>query len=344
MSRPPPIAHRRWAAGVPGDKERDNQAFWTVAIGVPVLLSVLRLWIEAGGELQTTLLLVEHIDAINLVAGLIATASWLVAAVVVAVLAIGGVLNASETGQRYWIARWSARAPTWVGAGGFLMAAVTWQLLYLPLLLLAACAAYQFSPWRSGSLWRGALMTLSSLGAYFALTGPTLAAAWQLHALQPRIMAVLLLAAPPLLAVVITGPMRPWSVRPFALLSQAAAAVLFATAALPLVTTPVLPLSVTVIRGESRDEPTTYVRGHTITTDDAYTVVLREEGGVTYVPNDRIEARHLCRTEEEIPRYRLELRLPEVERVSLEHSVLRALGQANRGSAPVSPACRAPAG
>lgn len=324
-------------------KERDNTAFWTIAIGVPVLLSVLRLWIEAGGELQTTLLLVAHIDPINLVAALVATASWLVAGILVAALAVGGVLNASgPAGQSNWLARWTAQAPQWVRLGSFAMAAVTWQIIYLPLLFVAACAAFQLSPWMAGRPWRGTLTALFGLSVYGAVVAETLVAAWRLEADQ-RAMAVTLLTAPPVLALFIAGPLRPWLVRPFAVIAPMVAAALTLWAAVPLVTTPVLPLTVTVISAEQFGEPSEYLRGHVITSDNVNTIVLAEDGRVSYVPNERIEAQYLCRTSEEIPRYRLRLRLLGEDVVLLEHSVLRGLGQANRGSAPVSPACRVPA-
>ncbi|WP_117215222.1 hypothetical protein [Allorhizocola rhizosphaerae] len=312
--------------------ERDNTGFWTVAIGAPVLLSVLRLWIEAGGELQTTLLLVEHVDPINLVAALVATGSWLVSAMFVAALAIGGMLGASgETAARAWLARWAEQAPSWVKLGSFVIAAFTWQLIYLPLLLLALCAAYQLTPRR---VW----VALVCLALYGVVIGQTLVEAFRLPDPSTRAMAVLLLAGPAVLAVFIAGPLRPRAVRPFAIGAPLLGVAMLLWAALPLVTTPVLPLTVTVIGGP--EDSVEYVRGHVITTDDVHMVVLEESGQVRYIDNDLIEAQDLCPTSQEIPRYRLRFLFPGVEPVSLEHSVLSGLGQANRGSTPGSPACR----
>lgn len=328
------------------DKERDNQAFWTVAIGIPVLLSVLRLWVEAGGELQTTLLLVEHIDPINLIAALVATASWLVSALFVGALAIGGVLNASgEPGRSRRLARWTAAAPTWVRLGSFALAAITWQLIYLPLLLLAAAAAFQLSPW-NGRRWRGALISLGALTVYFGLLAQTIHDASRLASGQARTMALLLLIAPPILALFVAGPLRPWIVRPWAVVTQLIGAVLFVWVAVPIVTTPVLPSTVTVVRSDESGQGPDYLQGYVITSDEVNTVILSKQGAVTYVPNGRIEGVYLCPTDDEIPRYRLRLRvpLPQVEQVSLEHSVLRGLGQAKRGSVTPSPACRVPSG
>ncbi len=312
--------------------ERDNTGFWTVAIGAPVLLSVLRLWVEAGGELQTTLLLVEHVDPINLVAALVATGSWLVSAMFVAALAIGGVLGAGgETGRQMWVARWAEQTPPWVKLGSFTIAAFTWQLIYLPMLLLALCAAYQLSPRR---VW----VALVGLAFYAVLIGQTLLEALRLADPRARAMAVLLLAGPVVLALFIAGPLRPGFVRPFAVGAQLFGVGLLLWAALPMVTTPVLPLTVTVVSGPG--DSVEYVRGHVITTDDVSTVVLEENGQVRYLPNEDIEAQDLCPTSQEIPRFPLRFLFPGMEPVSLEHSVLSGLGRANRGSTPGSPACR----
>jgi hypothetical protein len=320
---------------------KDSQAFWTVAIGVPVLLSVLRLWVEAGGELQTTLLLVEHIDPVNLVAALVATGTWLVSAIFVGGLAIGGVLNGSgPAGERYWIARWANTTPVWIKAGAFGLAALTWQVLYLPLLLLAACAAFQLRP-------RGWLSYLGAVAfgtLYSFVVAPTLVDAWR-HGPPVSGMTILLLCGPPLLCLFVAGPLRPWIVRPWAVVTQALAVLLFAWVAVPLLTTPILPHTVTVIKTppEFPNGPPDYLGGFVVTSDNTHTAILAEQGGITYVPNDRITAQFLCPTSEEIPRYPLSLHALGIE-IEVEHSILRGLGRADRHATPLHPACRVPAG
>jgi hypothetical protein len=328
---------------------RDKTGFWSVVIGVPVLLSVLRLWVEAGGELQTTLLLVAHVDPINLIAALIATGSWLASAMFVAALAAGGVLNASgPAGERSWLARWAGQAPPWVKFASFTIAAVTWQLIYLPLLLVAACATFQLTVWsgRAATLpvrrrLATYLLVLMLQAAYFVLIGQTLAAAWRLTDIGMRAMAVGLLAAPPILALFVAGPLSPGAVRTFAVAAQLVGFALLVWAVIPLVAAPVLPLTVTAVGAEDAELPTDYIRGHVVTSDDVYTVVMQEDGRVRYLPNKTIKGQELCPTSDEIPRYGLRFIFPGVEPVFLEQSMLSGLGQAKRGTISQSPACRA---
>jgi hypothetical protein len=106
------------------DRQRqpDRQALWSLAVGVPALVSVLRLWIEAGGDLQTTLLLVSNVGPINLLATFVVTAAWLVSAVVVVVLALGRLgrevpLPGHNRIPWYlWTVRWANRTPSWFAA------------------------------------------------------------------------------------------------------------------------------------------------------------------------------------------------------------------------------------
>jgi hypothetical protein len=314
----------------PAAQRPDRQAFWSLVVAAPVVLSVLRLWIEAGGELQTTLLLVANVDPINLVAAFLVTASWLASSALVAVFAIGGVLCASPHRgvERTFFARWRADAPPWFTVGSFLVAALTWQILYLPSLMLAACAAFQITPWKRPVGWRLGL-AVAGLCGYGVTAWPTIDAAYH----QGESLAVLLLVAPPLLALFIAGPVADFLVRPFALVAHAGVAALMLWAAVPFVTTPVLPLTV-LVAGES-GAPDSYVRGHVIFVDDVHTVVLRERGGVEYVPNTEIRAQVLCPSDEETPRFRLWVRA-----VHVEDSVLKGIGRTVRPTVREPPECR----
>jgi hypothetical protein len=137
-----------------------DQALWTMIVAVPAFLSILRRWVEAGGDLQTTLLLVEHVNPVNLVTTLVVTATWLMTAALVAVFAAGsiavaggagpgGPVTAGTGGRRNAaasplpFARWTAATPPWLKATTFTLAALTWQTLYLPTLLLAFLVTFQ---------------------------------------------------------------------------------------------------------------------------------------------------------------------------------------------------------
>ncbi|MEK8109036.1 hypothetical protein NKG94_37965 [Micromonospora sp. M12] len=135
-------------------RARASQSFWTAVVGVPAIFSVLRLGVEAGGELQTTLLLVANVGPVNLLAGFLTTAARLLSTGMVAVFALGAVLAVSAdrlppgTRRRPLFARWADITPAWVVLASFLLALITWPLLYLPLLLPAFVAAFQLRPGR----------------------------------------------------------------------------------------------------------------------------------------------------------------------------------------------------
>lgn len=326
---PPGPARKRspWRAG---------QGFWTVAVGVPAVFSVMRLWIEAGGELQTTLLLVANVGPVNLLAALFTTATRLVTMGLVTVFALGAVLSASTVGtprRPPLFARWFTLAPFWFLASVFAIALATWQIIYLPLLAVAAVAVFQRElaalDW---SLPRRAAAVAVLLVGYGWLVAPTVAEAWR----TGELFALGLLVVPPVLALGVPGPLPGPLVRPLAALAQPGIAIVLVAAAVPVVMTPVLPMTVTTVTTASGVPEE--VRGHVISTDDVSTVILQERGGVRYVDNDDIAARVLCPTDEELVRYRLRVR-----DVHVEDSLLGALGRRVRPFTPISAACRIPA-
>ncbi|GAB4051944.1 hypothetical protein [Catellatospora paridis] len=323
---PPPRKRYAWRAG---------QGFWTVAVGVPAVFSVMRLWVEAGGELQTTLLLVANVGPINLMAALFTTATRLVTTGLVAVFALGAVLAVSTADRPRrppLFARWYAMAPPWFLAGLFAIALAAWQIIYLPLLVVAAVAVFQRElatlEWPR---WRWAATIGVALAGYGWLVAPTVLQAWR----TGELFAVALLVVPPVLALGVSGPLPRWLVLPAAALAQLGIAVVLLVAAVPVVLTPVLPMTVTTVATPAGVPEE--VRGHVISTDDVNTVILQERGGVRYIDNDAIEARVLCPTAEELVRYRLWVR-----EFHVEDSLLGALGRRVRPMTPVSAVCRIP--
>lgn len=318
------------------DPWRAGQGFWTVAVGVPAIFSVMRLWIEAGGELQTTLLLVANVGPINLLAALFTTATRLVTTGLVTVFALGAVLAVSTAGaprRPPLFARWYAMAPPWFLAAVFGIALATWQIIYLPMLVVGAVAVFQRDlaalDWPR---WRWAVTVGVALAGYAWLIAPTVQDAWRTGA----VFAAALMVLPPLLALAVTGPLPGWLVSPAAALLQPGIAIVLVIAAVPVVMTPVLPTTVTTVStGAGVPEE---VRGHVISTDDVATVILQERGGVRYIDNDDIAARVLCPTAEELVHSQLRVR-----DVHVEDSLLGALGRRVRPYTPVSAVCRIPA-
>ncbi|MER7460317.1 hypothetical protein [Micromonospora sp. NPDC126480] len=313
-------------------RARASQSFWTAVVGVPAIFSVLRLGVEAGGELQTTLLLVANVGPVNLLAGFLTTAARLLSTALVAIFALGGVLTASVAGltRRPLFARWMDITPSWFMAASFLMALVTWPLLYLPLLLPAFVAAFQLRPERlhERPLIR-ALLVAAAYAGYLWLLVPTLRDAWR----QSEALPIVLLVVPPLLALFVAGPLPRVVIRPLASVTEAAVLVVLVWAALPVISTPVLPLTVTTVGGSSGSSEE--IRGHVVTTDDVNMVILQERGGVRYVPVDEVRAQVLCPSEAELPRHQLR-----IHDFHVEDSLLEGLGRRVRPVHRVDAACR----
>ncbi|GAB3855951.1 hypothetical protein GCM10029963_51510 [Micromonospora andamanensis] len=317
-------------------RARASQSFWTAVVGVPAIFSVLRLGIEAGGELQTTLLLVANVGPVNLLAGFLTTAARLLSTVLVAVFALGGVLVASghRLARRPLFARWTEITPGWFVAASFLMALVTWPMLYLPLLLPAFAAAFQLRPERLHERPAvRALIVVAAYAGYLWLLVPTLRDAGR----QGEPLPIVLLVVPPLLALFVAGPLPRMVIRPLAPVTQLAVLVVLVWAALPVISTPVLPLTVTTVGepGATAAGATEEIRGHVVTTDDVNMVILQERGGVRYVPVDQVRGQVLCPSEEELPRYRLR-----IHDFHVEDSLLEGLGRRVRPVHRVDAACR----
>lgn len=329
-------------------RARATQSFWTVAVGVPAIVSVLRLVVEAGGELQTTLLLVANVNPVNLVAAFVTTSTRMASALLVLLFAISAVLAASvgpglnpaDRDPRPLVVRWKNVAPMWFAIVVVVVAFATWQLLYLPLLLLAITAMFQLSPTRlHPSRKVQAALVVPILLAYGWLLGPTVRDAWR----QGEFVVIALLLVPPVLALVIAGPIHRLTVRPLATIGPLILLVAMLWTAYSVVTTPVLPLTVTTVETNPQspflnpDDPdaTEDIRGHVIFVNDIHAVILQEHGGVRYVSTDDVRSQVLCPSERELTRYRLWIR-----GFHVEDSILEGLGRQKRPSPPVDVACR----
>ncbi|MGI5524391.1 hypothetical protein ACQEUX_26095 [Micromonospora sp. CA-259024] len=320
-------------------RARASQSFWTALVGVPAIFSVLRLGVEAGGELQTTLLLVANVGPVNLLAGFLTTAARLLSTGMVAVFALGAVLAVSAdrlppgTGRRPLFARWADITPAWAVLASFLLALITWPLLYLPLLLPAFVAAFQLHPGRLHE--RAAprlLIIIALLAGYGWLMLPTMRDAGR----QGDVLVLALIVVPPLLALFIAGPLPGVVIRPLASVTEVAVLATLVWAAVPVISTPVLPLTVTTVGVENG--PTEDVRGHVVTTDDVNMVILQERGGVRYVPVGLVRAQVLCPSEEELPRRQLR-----IHDFHVEDSLLEGMGRRVRPVHRIDATCRTPA-
>lgn len=342
-AEPLPVPAQRPAPGAGAEPwPASSQSFWTFAVGVPAIISVMRLVVEAGGELQTTLLLIAHVNPVNLVGAFVTTSSRMVAALLILLFALSAVLAVSvdpvrrESGRdrRPLVVRWKRAAPLWFVIVVIVVAVATWQILYLPLLFLAVVAMFQLSPAQLHPHRVARLIfAVGVLAAYAWFLFPTVRSA----ARQGEYLVIVLLLAPAVLALVITGPIHPVTVRPLATFGPLIMLVAMCWTAYSVVTTPVLPTTVTTVEAAQSALPDEEIRGHVVDVNDVHAVILQENGGVRYVPVDDVESQVLCPNEEELPRFRLW-----VHGFHVEDSVLEALGRRERPMVTIDAACRAP--
>jgi hypothetical protein len=257
----------------------------------------------------------------------------------VAVFALGSLLGVSAAAardagrplrRRPLFAGWFAAAPLWLLLTAFALAAMTWQILYLPLLVPAFVLTFQAVPAYQRFPPRERLAAFAAvLGAYVWVAWPTLVEAVR----QREIFVLAMFVLPPLLAPFTADPLPRLPARMLARIGQPAVVLMAAWSLLPILTVPVLPLTVTAVH-----TPATHpdpVRGYVIGSDDQLTAILREGGGIRYVRNSDIDGRVLCPSPEELPVYRIWLR-----GFHVEDSLLEAWGRQRRPAAATDAACR----
>lgn len=349
------------------------QWFWSLAVVAPAVVSVFRLVVAGGGELQTTLLLVANVNPVNLMAAFVINSAATVFAILILLFAIGSIVNTSVDGTtrnggeqvRPLVTRWAGAAPPWFQTIAILIAMIIWPILYLPLLFLAAVAIFQLAPDRLPRRVRS-LVVVVLAAAYTMLVFPTVADAVR----QAEWLPVALLTVPPMLTLAINGPVHPLAVRLLSSLAPLIMASALSWALLTMITTPFLPLTVTTIStkpepgreprmgsvtpvptpvptgipgprsttsaGNAATPPAQSIRGNVVQVDDIHAAILLEHGGVRYVPVDDVLSRVHCPSGDDLPRYRLYIR-----GLHVEDSILQAIGRRERPPTPVDPVCRA---
>ncbi|WP_433366093.1 hypothetical protein ACQPZX_37080 [Actinoplanes sp. CA-142083] len=279
-------------------RRRRAQLNWllTVLPAFPLVLLVLRLWYLSRQDLPTMLLLVQYISPLGMISALFITLIWTVPAVILVLRALGGILLVSDPDEagRSLLAVTALRMPDWVVLLATMLAAFTWQLRLLPTLgmlvvsILGSTAVLRFRTER----W---LMRWITLGVPLLVGALVLIFVWPgvVSALRHgEISTALLLAVPPLLGPLLTGPVPRWSARlvthwpavAAALVAPLAVGVIFLRA-------PVLPNSAVEI---SSSPGVQVVRGQLISVDDTSTTMLQSDGEVVFIPNGQVRSKTLC--------------------------------------------------
>ncbi|HEU4348578.1 MAG TPA: hypothetical protein VFR35_12420 [Actinoplanes sp.] len=281
-------------------KRRRAQLNWllTVLPAFPLVLLVLRLWYLSRQDLPTMLLLVQYVSPLGMISALAITLIWTVPAVILVLRMLGGILLVSappaETG-RSLLAVTALRMPDWVVFLAAVLAAFTWQLRMLPVLLMLVVsimgltAVQRFRTQRWLMLWSttGVPVLVGLLVWIFMWPGIV-------DAVRTReVSTALLLAIPPLLGPLLTGPVPAWAARA-ATHWPAAGAALVAPLVIGVVflRAPVLPNSAVEVGPVGG--PLHVVRGQLIAVDETSTTVLGREGEVTFLANDQVRSKTLC--------------------------------------------------
>ncbi len=281
----------------------------TLLPAFPLVLLVLRLWFLSRQDLPTMLLLVQYVSPLGMVSALVITLVWAAPVVVLAVRALGSLLDVSDPscalpGSRPWLVRVSHRIPGWVVAVAVGLAALTWQLRFLPILLMITVAV-------TGLMVRNRYRHRPGLVRVVCVVIPVCLAVGACVWLGPAIVQALrtgelvtglLLLVPPVLSVLLTGPIPSRSARMIIQWPAIVAAVLapFLIGAI-FIRSPILPTVAVEVAPESGSGAARVVLGNIITVDDRMTTLLDSRGIVLFVRNDDIQSKTLCPLPDQAP-------------------------------------------
>jgi hypothetical protein len=308
------MPHRRQAS--------QQNWLWSVLPAFPLVLLVLRLWYLSRQDLPTMLLLVQYVSPLGMISALIITLIWTVPAAVLVLRLLGGLLLISARdpldATRSLLANTALRMPDWVVVMAAVLAGITWQLRFLPVLLMMLVSILGLTAWQRHRHDRLVLriVTIAVPAASAAVTyvwmWPGIGSAID----HGEVSTLILLSVPPLLAMLLTGPVP---VR-FARLATHWPAAITALVA-PFVVGAVF-LRAPILPGAAVEFDTAAGRlvllGHVITVDDTTTTVLDPDGKVQFVPNAQLVSKTLCPDTEQVPTSLVDVRGWAVEDSVLE--------------------------
>ncbi|GAA2185572.1 hypothetical protein [Micromonospora lupini] len=182
----------------------------------PVLLLVLRLWQLSQQDMSTMLLLVQYVSPLGLLSALLIALVWAFPVVVLAFGVLGRLLRLSAPDrfdpERSLLASGTARTPGWVITAAVALGALTWQLRFLPSLLmlglwlLALRTRYLHPDQPTRILVVSVALPLAAAVVAYTVLGPAIWAAFQ----DGEVATAALLAVPPAATMVLTGPIPGW--------------------------------------------------------------------------------------------------------------------------------------
>gem|GEM_PF-6224128 len=294
------------------DAPRNQEWFLTLLPVFPIVLLVTRLWYASRQDTQTLLLLVQTISPLGLLSAVLLTTVWVLPVVVVGGRLLG-TLYWISTGRFSWLVHSAQRLPGWVVVLAVAVGVCTWQLRFLPTLAMMSLALL-------GLTVRERFPGHEELRTTFCYALPVIAAVLSYVMLWPAIVSAftardvataILLTLPPVFAALLTGPVPE---APARVLTHGIAIgmAVFTPLLVGVVVmrAPILPLIAMQISVESPTEkespaerrPAEVVVGYMVASDDQMTTVLKRDGVVEFIQNDRLLSKVLCPDPGEVPR------------------------------------------
>lgn len=309
-------------ASAAGDAERplgtraQQQWLLTLLPAFPLVLLVLRLWYLSRQDLATMLLLVQYVSPLGLLTSLTIALVWVLPAVVLLISAFGTLLLVSahteDDACRSLLAVIAKRMPGWTVVIAALLAAITWEMRFLPTLLMLVLMIIGLNTRRFRADDR---IVLLCMGTLLPIAVAILAYVW----LGPGIMAALdagervnalLLGLPPAVAPALTGPIPAvvarlgthWAAVAVSIVAPFAVGVLFMR--VPVLPDTAIETRAGVVFAPERDEPAGEIdvwRGRLITVDDSMVTLMDADGRVRFIPSSEVLSRTLCPEAEQVP-------------------------------------------
>lgn len=311
-----------------------QQWLLTLLPAFPVLLLVLRLWQLSQQDMSTMLLLVQYVSPLGLLSALLIALVWAFPVVVLTFGVLGRLLRLSAPDrfdpERSLLASGTARTPGWVISAAVALGALTWQLRFLPSLLmlglwlLALRTRYLHPDQPTRILFVSVALPLAAAVLAYSVLGPAIWTAYR----EGEVATAALLAVPPAATLLLTGPIPGWIAPALthglaftvaAVLPVVMGAVFLRVPVLPTAAIEVLPKHTTET-GPAAPTPTPsptaatsparsagtaahdgtaqggrdVVLGALITVTDTSTIVLDGAATVRFLPNDWVESQVLC--------------------------------------------------
>jgi hypothetical protein len=295
-----------------------QQWLLTLLPAFPVLLLVLRLWQLSQQDMSTMLLLVQYVSPLGLLSALLIALVWAFPVVVLTFGVLGRLLRLSAPDrfdpERSLLASGTARTPGWVISAAVALGALTWQLRFLPSLLmlglwlLALRTRYLHPHQPTRILLVSVALPLAAAVLAYSMLGPAIWTAYR----DGELALAAMLALPPAATLLLTGPIPGWIAPALthglaftvaAVLPVVMGAVFLRVPVLPTAAIEVLPKQ-TATTAPAPTSPTSavdagtagreVVLGALITVTDTSTIVLDRTATVRFLPNEWVESQVLC--------------------------------------------------